>query len=203
MPGSSRDDITFEPLASLVREHELIQDAVSRAREAVEEAVHTPADAALKEAGLAQLRALLQFMEVDLAAHIAKEEESLFPALRGFDAATDTVVDELLEQHDRVRERRALLQRALDHIDAGHDEVRDEQEQLAAALAAATESDPGDLMTGLWELVRRLDWILQGHFGDEEDDLFLPAQTLLGASVFARLTAEMAAIDARTAAARR
>lgn len=200
MPGNSRDEITLEPLTTLVREHELIQDAVWKARDAVEQAVAAPADARLATAAAAELGALLQFMEVELAAHIAKEEESLFPALRGFDDATDTVVDELLEQHERVRERRALLARALAHIAAGHDEVRGEQEQLAAALAAVTESASNDLMTSLWELLRRLDWILQGHFGDEEDDLFLPAQTLLDDSVFARLTAEMAAIEERVAA---
>lgn len=35
--------------------------------------------------------------------------------------------------------------------------------------------------------MRRLQWILQGHFGDEEDDLFAPAEDLLTAGQLAEL----------------
>ncbi|MBK9547040.1 MAG: hypothetical protein IPO51_14590 [Dehalococcoidia bacterium] len=43
--------------------------------------------------------------------------------------------------------------------------------------------------------VKRLDWILQGHFGDEEDDLFPPALELLTPEVFAELARQAKALE--------
>lgn len=189
-------EITLEPMAGLVRDHVLIDSVVGEAKEAIEAAMKSPDDGELVSSALEQLRDLAAFMEEDLAIHIAKEERALFPALRGLDEETTTVVEEMVEQHDQVRERHAALAAALERIDTGHDEVGAERAQLAAGLA---EADGGELspelLTALWETVRRLHWILEGHFGDEEDDLFAPAETLLTAEQLAGLTEEMAALE--------
>jgi iron-sulfur cluster repair protein YtfE (RIC family) len=192
-------DIVLEPMAGLTREHRVIDEAVEEAVEAAAAAVHAAGDGQAAEAALVALRTLEQFLEGYLALHIAKEEDVLFPALR-LSAETNQVIDELIEQHDEVRAKRAALVAALAHLDDGHDDVRTERAGLAAQLERMSGSPAQELspeeITELWESVRRLHWILQGHFGDEEDDLFLPAETLLSADELAALTDQIAALEA-------
>ena len=54
-----------------------------------------------------------------------------------------------------------------------------ERARLSEGLRQAGDQPTSEQITELWETVRRLHWILQGHFGDEEDDLFLPAEELI------------------------
>src|SRR5690606_11659115 len=122
---------------------------------------------------LEQLRGLEAFMSRELALHIAKEEQVLFPAYRAL-SGDDRLIDELVVQHDRVRERRELLARALQALDHDHHEVEVEQARLAARLEVAAGRVTPEMVADLLDGVLRLDWIFQGHFGDEEDDLFDP-----------------------------
>jgi hypothetical protein len=52
----------------------------------------------------------------------------------------------------------------------------------------------------LHDAVKRLDWIFQGHFGDEEDDLFPPALELLSAEVFEELARRADALEGQLGA---
>lgn len=184
-----------EPFATLVEEHERIAEAVATARGALEAAVQYPDDTSLPPAAVQEAFALRAFMADELALHIAKEEQVLFPAYRAL-TQDARLIDELVVQHDRVRERDALLRRALAALDHDHEEVEGEQARLASQLGEASQSASPAVLAELLETVRRLDWILQGHFGDEEDDLFAPAETLFTPEAMEQMAREMGALAA-------
>ncbi|MBK7330009.1 MAG: hemerythrin domain-containing protein [Dehalococcoidia bacterium] len=201
-PGHAEVTATFgnletdvEPLAGLMREHIEVHGLVTAAREAVDLAIERPGQAELALAAMENLRDLVAYLEVDLVIHIAKEEDVLFPALRGFAAEVDKVVAEMVEQHDEVRLRKAIIERALAHVDGTHDEVQVEAAGISAALARAGHAPSVEALIELLDGVKRLDWILQGHFGDEEDDLFPPALELLTPEVFAELARQAKALE--------
>lgn len=182
-----------EPFAALVREHRSIESIVEESRIAITAAANEPGDGEVALAAVEQLRDLNAFMETDLALHIAKEEDVLFPALRGLQE-DDALIDDLIEQHDSVRDRHRRLQEVLSAIDDHHDEVRAEREALAANLNGDVS---GETLATLRDVVARLDWILQGHFFDEEDGLFEPSVDLLAAPVLAAMAADMDALEAK------
>jgi len=142
---------------------------------------------------LRELHSLHAFMGHELAAHIAREEDVLFPAFRTL-TADDRLIDELVVQHDRVRERRALLESVLTALDHHHDDVAEEHARLGASLEAQPRDLSWEALEKLADSVRQLDWIFQGHFGDEEDDLFAPGAELFSPADLARMTQEMEAI---------
>lgn len=189
-------ETTVEPLATLMREHDEIHALVTNVRETAESAVEQPSDADLGRRSLALFRQLDAYMAENLVLHIAKEEEVLFPALRGFAAELDQVVDEMVEQHDEVRARQAFIEKALAALNHTHEDLDAERAALTASLQNAGERPAAEALEALWDGVKRLDWILQGHFGDEEDDLFVPALQLLDAAAWARVDAGCRAIDA-------
>lgn len=186
-----------DPFERLIRDHEEIAAAVAQARNAAEAAVAYPDDASLIPTMLNELHTLQRFMERELALHIAREEEVIFPAYRAL-AGDGRLIDELLAQHDRVRDRRALLDRVLAALDDHHDEVQQEHERLAARLSAVGASVTPTVLKELLEGVRQLDWILQGHFSDEEDDLFAPGAELFSPAELQRLADAMEAMEPGT-----
>lgn len=179
-------ETTVEPIAGLMREHLLVFDLITAAREAVEQALEDGSGAA---AALELSKDLAAFLAEDLPVHMAKEEDVLFPAMRGFAADLDKVVDEMVEQHDEIRMRQSMVERAVAHMDETHDEVR----EAAAELAARVEGEGS--LEDLHDALKRLDWIFQGHFGDEEDDLFPVALELLSSEVMADLARKAAALE--------
>ena len=186
-----------EPLASLIREHRMIEEVVGDARAAIGQAAIPGAAQDVIDTGLEAVRNLFAFMQADLTVHIAKEEKVLFPALEDLNDVTDLAIEDMFVQHDAVRERHALLEKTLAAIEEGHDEVHAEQAGIAHHLASTETGVTFELLAALKDNVTRLDWILQGHFGDEEDDVFVPAEELLPASRFPELVSEMAALEAR------
>jgi len=182
-----------EPIAGLIRDHRVIEEVVGRAREAIAAAAARPNDAGLIAHGIEQLRDLDAFAAVDLTLHIAKEEQVLFPALR---ARAEAVVADMLAQHDEVRDRNAKVRQVLAAIDSHHDDVRAQTANLSDSLqSAAPEAVSPALLSTLYETVKTLDWILQGHFLDEEDNLFEPALAWFTADAFADLARSMATLD--------
>ena len=173
-------ETSIEPLAGLMREHVVTHGLVERTEEAIEEAVGSRDDAVLAEAAMKTLADLEAHLANDLVIHIAKEEEVLFPALAGFAEELDKVIDEMVEQHDEIRLRKANIERALRVVHDTHQELDEAQADLASAMASARAgSSPSVVLDELLDAVKRLRWILEGHFGDEEDDLFPPAVELL------------------------
>ena len=183
-----------EPLAGLMRDHLEVHGLVTEAREALEAAL---ADSSAAARAIEALRDLAAYLAEDMVIHIAKEEDVLFPALKGFAADFDQVVDEMVEQHDEVRLRKANIERALAAMDESHAEVEAEMAGISATAARADgDLASAETMAALLDAVKRLDWILQGHFGDEEDDLFPPALELLSAETFAELARQAKALEA-------
>ena len=106
------------------------------------------------------------------------------------------VVGLLIYRELDLRElRKAIIERALAHVDGTHDEVQVEAAGISAALARAGHAPSVEALIELLDGVKRLDWILQGHFGDEEDDLFPPALELLTPEVFAELARQAKALE--------
>lgn len=192
-----------EPIAGLVRDHRLIEEVVAAAHKSISAAAGRPRDADVVAAALEQMRDLEAFSAVDLAVHIAKEEEVLFPAIKQVaQMEVDTIIGDMLAQHDEVRDRHAEVQKVLEAIDAHHDEVTGETTKLSDSLRTAAAAPNGELpspevLNALFDTVKKLDWILQGHFLDEEDNLFEPAIAWFDAAAFTDLSARMALIDAR------
>lgn len=193
-------ETSIEPLAGLMREHVQTHGLVERAEEALEEALASSDDASLPEVAMALLAKLEAHLAIDLVIHIAKEEEVLFPALVGFAGDIDQVVDEMVEQHDEIRLRKANIERALSVVHHDHEEVDDARANLSAAMESArTGSPPTAVLGELLDGVKRLRWILEGHFGDEEDDLFPPAVELLPPETWADLARQAEELERRGA----
>lgn len=190
-------ETTVEPLATLMREHTEIHGLVTGAQESVVAALEAPGDIELAGAALRVVRDLDAYMAENLVIHITKEEDVLFPAMRGLAAALDQVVDEMVEQHDEVRNRQAILARALSTMAEGHGEVDAARSQMTSAVnRAADGGTTSETLEEFLDALKRLDWILQGHFGDEEDDLFVPALELLSSETFAEMARQAARIEA-------
>ncbi len=180
-------EITLEPMLQLVVEHRELDEVAGRADSAVDAAVRAPGDVDLASAAVTTITDFEVVLDDRLDLHIAKEEELLFPALR-LDEDTTKTVDELIEQHDRIRARYAELAQALERLDAAHDEVATERDRLRERLSGLDDVPTPEQLIELRACVRQLYWILQGHFRDEEDDIFAPAETLLSRE-------QLAAID--------
>jgi hypothetical protein len=188
-----------EPLAALMREHDEIHGLVTAAQEQVEAAIAETGNPELAFGAARSVRELDRYMAENLVIHIAKEEDALFPALRGFTPYIDQVVDEMVEQHHEVRYRQEMITRALAALEHTHDEIDAARAGLAGRLPAEGVAPGPQELDGLLDALRRLDWILQGHFGDEEDDLFVPALELLDRDAFARMAEHCTRIEAGTA----
>lgn len=191
-------ETSVEPLASLMREHIETHELIAMTQEAIETALRSEGEAEPTNAAMEALVDLDAYLAEDLVRHIAKEEEVLFPALVGLAADLDKVVDEMVEQHDEVRLRSANLERALNAVMGDHAEVDNAKTQVSAAIAEARAGLVGTAhLANLLDAVKRLSWILQGHFGDEEDDLFPPTVALLSVDVWERLARAADEIDRR------
>jgi len=191
-------ETSIEPLAGLMREHLATHELVERTQEAIEEAVQWPGDAGRKEAAMEALADLEAYLAFDLVVHIAKEEEVVFPALAGLTAELNRVIDEMVEQHDEIRLRKANLERALSIVQDKHQAVDEAQARLVAAVASArADSSSAALPDEALDAIKRLRWILEGHFGDEEDDLFPPAVELLPAAIWEDLARQAAELERR------
>ncbi len=181
--GNLETEIPF--LVDLMDEHEVVHGMAERAIEAIGEA--TGGGAAERDAALEVLRDLDAYLLEDMVIHIAKEEDVLFPALQGFAADLDKVVVEMVEQHDEVRAKCAAIEVAMRALDAAHEEVEAAKGGFSEALERVDGVLSDEDLARLLDAVKRLDWILQGHFGDEEDDLFVPAIALLSDETWASL----------------
>ena len=190
--GNLETEIPF--LVDLMDEHEVVHGLAERAIEAITDAAEGGAEE--RNAALEVLRDLDAYLAEDMVIHIAKEEDVLFPALRGFTADLDKVVVEMVEQHDEVRAKCAAIEAAMRALDAEHEKVEAARSGFSGALkdASGRELTDADLAT-LLDAAKRLDWILQGHFGDEEDDLFVPAIDLLRAETWADLHERARALE--------
>ena len=193
---ATRDDFEtdVEPLAGLMRDHVEILELVESTIAQIVSALATEVDRELAAVALEQVRDLAAYLAEDLVVHIAKEEDVLFPALRGLAGEIDKVVYEMVEQHDEVRLRKANIERTLVALDHSHEEVEGAAAALANTLAQADGPTPA-VLTALLDGVKRLAWILEGHFGDEEEDLFVPALELLTPGTFAQLAVAANALN--------
>ncbi|MEP7214867.1 MAG: hemerythrin domain-containing protein [Anaerolineaceae bacterium] len=185
-----------EPLAGLMRDHVEILELVSATIEAILAGLGAEGDAALAIVALESVRDLAAYLAEDLVVHIAKEEDVLFPALRGLADEMDKVVYEMVEQHDEVRLRKANIERTLAALDHSHEEVEGAAQALAGSLARAGSDAPtAAVLADFLDGVKRLAWILEGHFGDEEEDLFVPALELLSPETFGQLATAADALN--------
>ncbi|MGH2633372.1 MAG: hemerythrin domain-containing protein [Tepidiformaceae bacterium] len=195
-------DPTPEPIAGLVRDHRQIEEVAAASHRAISAAAGRPLDANIVATAIAQLRDLEAFAAIELTIHIAKEEEVLFPEIRRVaKLEVDTIIGDMLAQHDEVRDRGAEVRKVLDALDRNHDEVTGETAKLSDGLRVAGECAPGelplaDVLNSLYDSVKKLDWILQGHFVDEEDNLFEPAIAWFNDADFANLIDRMAKVEA-------
>ncbi len=183
-----------EPIAGLIRDHRAIESVVTATSASVSAAAAAPGDATLLEAAFVDLLRLHDLLAHQVAVHIEKEEQVLFPVLRAELADLSDFVDDMIAEHDQVREQKARIAQTLDALDAQHALIEGLRDGVIAALQEAG-ADPAAVVAGLRETVVRLNWVLQGHFTGEEDGLFLPAEESLDADALAEMAALMAAID--------
>jgi hemerythrin-like domain-containing protein len=185
-----------EPIASLIRDHRVIEEVVGDARAAIRGAVGTPDDAENAARALEAVRDLEAFMVVDVTIHIAKEEHVIFPAIRARAEETTGIIEDLVAQHDEIRAKHALLQQVLDALDEHSDEVASGTADLSACLRAAENGLTPDVLKSVRDAVDRLDWILEGHFLDEEENLFEPSADWFSPDELAEMAERMENIEA-------
>jgi hemerythrin-like domain-containing protein len=189
-------EIPPEPLAGLIREHRLIEATVADTLTRVRDARAAPDDAGLVDAAVEQLWLLQLLLERDVALHIDKEEQVLFPVLRQAVEGISRLVDHMIDEHDEIKARRDALGAALSALDAEHEEVHQLQAAVQRAAAGVRDGDMAANLHDLAQMIERLDWVFQGHFTGEEDGLFIPAEDMLRAETFATMAAQMAALEA-------
>jgi len=187
--------ITPEPLAGLIREHRLIEATVAETLACVRAANAAPDDAGTVDTALEQLWLLQLLLEREVALHIEKEEQVLFPVLRQSIDGLSRLVDHMIDEHDEIEARRDRLGQALAALDQQHEEVHRLQAAVQSAAANARHGDIAANMRELGEKLTHLDWVFQGHFTGEEDGLFLPAEDVLSADTLAAMVERMAAIE--------
>ncbi len=187
---------TPEPIAGLIREHRMIEAAVAETGARIAAALSAPDEPAFADAALEQLWLFQLLLEREVAIHIAKEEEVLFPVLRAEVARLSELIDDMIFEHDQIREKRDALAGALAELADDHDAVEQARAQIRDGLNGGVAHDPLGALTTLRAAVEQLDWIFQGHFTGEEDGLFLPAEDLLSAGTLADMARRMAEIEA-------
>jgi hemerythrin-like domain-containing protein len=185
-----------EPIAGLIREHRLIETTVADTLHSVRAASAVPDNAGIVDAALEQLWLLQLLLERDVALHIEKEEQVLFPVLREAIDGLSRLIDHMIDEHDEIKARRDALGRALAVLDDEHEEVHQLQAAVQSAAAGVRDGDMAANLQDLAQMIERLDWVFQGHFTGEEDGLFLPAEDMLSADTFAAMAARMAALEA-------
>jgi iron-sulfur cluster repair protein YtfE (RIC family) len=185
-----------EPIAGLIREHRLIEESVADALARVRAAVASPDDTDVVDAAIEQSWLLQALLELDVALHIEKEEQVLFPVLRQAVAGLTRLVDHMIDEHDEIKARRDGIGQALATLDAEHEAVQQLQLAVEVAAGAIRHGDIASNLRNLGELLERLDWVFQGHFTGEEDGLFLPAEDVLSAGAFEMMAEQMAALEA-------
>lgn len=187
---------TPEPLAGLVREHRLIESTVADTLARVEAATAASDDAALADAAVEQLWVLQLLLERDVALHIEKEEQVLFPVLRQAVEGLSRLLDHMIDEHDEIKARRDGLGQALAALDQDHEEVHRLQAAVQRTAADISQGSGTTNLHSLGDMLKRLHWVFQGHFTGEEDGLFLPAEDLLSTDTFAAMAEHMAALEA-------
>ncbi len=183
-----------EPLAGLIREHRRIEAAVAETAGRLAAAVAAPADGNLVDAAVEQLWTLQLLLEDDVERHIAKEEQVLFPVLRAQLEQLATFVDDMLAEHEQIKEQRDRVGAALATLDEQHTAVREAITSVRQGAQQVLADRDAAALTAVQAAVERLDWLFQGHFTGEEDGLFLPAEELLSPATLAELTDRMAAL---------
>lgn len=118
----------------------------------------------------------------------------LFPPLERASEALLRLCEDMVVQHDEIKVRRDIFLSVLAHLHQDHTDIRDAAAAARASLAAGPGGD-GSGLRGLWESVFRLGAILEGHFDDEEGELFPAAVETLSAEEFAGMLLAMRAID--------
>ncbi|MGE0600513.1 MAG: hemerythrin domain-containing protein [Dehalococcoidia bacterium] len=187
-----------EPLAGLVREHRVVEDLLSQSRQAVAPATAAGATGAAIARALEQARDLQAFASVDLTLHIAKEEEVLFPAIRTrADSEMKSVIDDMIAQHDEIREGERKIRQLLASLDADHEEVHSSAASLSRSLDAAEREQSPSSFTTLYSAIRNLDAILQGHFLDEEENVLETVSGWFDAETLGGLTEKMEQLETR------
>jgi iron-sulfur cluster repair protein YtfE (RIC family) len=145
------------------------------------------------QAALDQTWALLQFLETELEAHIAKEEGPLFPRLKAALPAGDRLIDEMVAEHDLIRIKRSDVESALAHLVEGHDGLRLDRVRLRAALASVAQP-PASLLP-VQHAVDVVATKLRVHFENEEELVFPLAPQLLTGEELEQIAVEMAALS--------
>lgn len=184
------------PIAMLLSEHAVIQETLDGALEDLDAAIVADADPALARTALETMAGVCAYLSHDLNNHIAKEEDVFFPPLRELTNELDTLVEDMIEQHNAVRDRRASLEKVLAALDHDHDEVQAGCEAVVRQVVAAGDMPGKSDLSGIRHAVHYLEGMLLGHFDDEEENLFPPAEELLSAGVLEEMAKGMEAIDA-------
>lgn len=186
-----------EPLAGLVHDHRYVERLLLDTRRSVSAALGEGVTPNQTHAAMEQVRDLAAFLSVDLVLHIEKEEQVLFPAVRAWALAEmEVILADMRHQHDEIRDGSEEVADLLDALDHDHTELRTQSGLLAAQLSAAPGSQQdATALRAFDSQLRTLDALLQGHFLDEEANVFEPAARRMEPQEFASLAAQMAALD--------
>ena len=184
-----------EAIEVLLQEHERTKALLEDARLRVSELLESGAGAIEDGDARGFFADLDAYLAIELEAHIEKEERALFPPLRGRSTELLHLCDDMVVQHDEIKVRRARFLSVLEQLADGHEDVRGAAQVVREAIRENGEN--GVTLRELWDALFRLDAMLQGHFDDEEGELFPLAEEELTAAEFERIAEEMRAIEAR------
>jgi len=179
------DTATESPaaIALLLREHEDGRARLDALLRAVDEPQHLASTAPI-------VLDAIDYLQSGLELHIAREEGPLFPLLKAAMPPGDRLIDEMIAEHDLIRDKREHLRAIIDDLLSGHDDVRADLDALRDLARAAGTGVPSSLRQAAHDLAQKM----RVHFDNEEELVFPLAPRLLDAETLARVYEEMRAL---------
>ncbi len=181
--------MTQNPITNLLDEHVIIMEKLKPLRDAVD-ALAARGDAALAET-LPVFNRIGKLMAGQLDLHRRKEDDVFFPAIERIigEHTGPTVV--MRREHQDIHAQGVLLRETLRELnEEQHPAIEAGAERLRSLVAAGGSAE------ALRKTGEEIIYLLDAHFGKEEEVLFPMARDLLDQEALAQIAEQFAELEA-------
>jgi len=179
--------MTKDPIEHLLQEHVLIMEQIASLRRAVT-ALSTNGDMALAET-LPVFNQIGQMMATQLDLHRRKEDEVFFPAIEAV-IGTPGATGVMRQEHRDIHAQGVLLRETLRELnEVQHPAIEAEAEKLRSLVSDGGSAD------SLRKTGEEIIYLLDIHFGKEEEILFPMARDLLDTDSLGRIAEQFEAME--------
>ena len=179
--------MTKNPIDQLLEEHVLIMEQIALLRRAVK-ALSAKGDKALAET-LPTFNQIGQMMATQLDLHRRKEDEVFFPAIETVIGAPGPT-GVMRQEHRDIHAQGVLLRETLRELnEEQHPAIEAEAEKLRSLVSIGGSAD------SLRKTGEEIIYLLDLHFGKEEEILFPMARNLLDEESLGRIAEQFEAME--------